>query len=287
MLTDEYRERLPVKRMCELVKASKTAYYNWVLRIASIDAARDDNELDKKIEDVVLEFPGYGYRRVTAELKRRGKTVNHKKVLRIMKLKSLTKKRKRRYTSTTDSTHNLRIYSNLAKEIIPQGTNQLWVADITYICLKSDFVYLAAILDAFSRRVVGWVLKDNLTSELSLSALRMALMRRDIRSELIHHSDRGVQYACKEYVNLLESHGIRISMSATGNPYENAQAESFIATLKKEEVSLFEYDDLAEAQSRIGAFIEDVYNQKRLHSSLGYLPPAEFESKLLKDMCLT
>ena len=284
MLIDEYRGRLPITKMCELVKVSKTAYYNWSSKMPSVSSLCSGDKLSKEMEDIVNEFSGYGYRRVTAELKRRKYAINHKKVLRIMRLKNLTKRKKRRYIPTTCSAHNLPVHPNLAKDIVPTATNQLWVADITYIYLSSEFVYLAAILDAFSRKVVGWALKSSLSQELSLSALRMALMKRNFSQGLIHHSDRGVQYACKDYVNLLRNHGIAISMSAKGNPYENAQAESFMATLKREEVYLFDYENMAEAQERIGYFIEDVYNTKRLHSSLEYLPPAEFESKLESEL---
>jgi transposase InsO family protein len=281
MLIDEYSQHLPIKRMCELLNISRDAYYNWNLSKDLPKTDSNDFALVKQIEEVVLEFPGYGYRRVTAQLKREDKQVNHKKILRIMRENNLTMKKKCRHFRTTDSSHGLPIYPNLAKEIILSGINQLWVADITYIRLKLMFVYLAAILDAFSRKVVGWALRDSLDKDLSLSALRMALARRDFGPGLIHHSDRGVQYACKEYVALLKSRGIAISMTSTGNPYENAQAESFIATLKREEVYLYEYDDIMEALLRIGYFIEDVYNTKRLHSSLGYLPPAEFERDLV------
>lgn len=285
MLIDEHSGRLPVRRMCALTSVARSAYYNWFYRMPRGPKAWLNRELCKEIEGIVLEFPGYGYRRVTAELRRRGQAINHKKVLRVMRENGLTKKRKRRYGATTDSCHGLPIYPNLAKEFIPSAVDKLWVADITYICLKHEFVYLAAILDAFSRRVVGWALRNTLSRDLSLSALRMALVRRNFGPGLIHHSDRGIQYACKEYVDLLKSHGILISMSANGNPYENAQAESFIATLKKEEVHLFEYENMREAQSRIGYFIEDVYNRKRLHSALGYMPPAELESKLTTVGC--
>lgn len=279
MLIDEFRGRLPVRRMCELLRVSKTAYYRWFYKLPSVERA--DAELEKMIEEIVREFSGYGYRRITRHLRRLGRCVNHKKVLAIMRAKNLIKRRKRRFVKTTDSDHGLPVFPNLIRRFIPSGVNQLWVADITYIRLRREFVYLAVILDALSRRVVGWNLRDTLDRQLSLSALRMALIKREIGPGLIHHSDRGVQYACREYIDLLKSSGISISMSRAGNPYDNAKAESFMATLKKEEVHLFEYDDLSEARSRIGSFIEDVYNEKRLHSSLGYLPPAEFESKLL------
>jgi len=240
-----------------------------------------DRALIEQIKEIVLELSGYGYRRVTAELKRRGYPVNHKKVLCIMRKNNLTLKKKRHRFSTTNSNHGFFVYPNLAKHMIPSMINQLWLADITYIRLRYEFAYLAAILDSFSRKVVGWSLKRSLDHELTLSALRMALVRRDISPGLIHHSDRGVQYACGEYTDLLKKNGILISMTAAGNPYENAQAESFIATLKREEVYLSQYDDVSEALLRIGHFIEDVYNSKRLHSSLGYLSPAEFESDLV------
>jgi len=281
MLIDEYRCQLPVRRMCELLNICRDAYYSWNASGKILMVDKDDASILRQVEEIVLEFSGYGYRRVTAELKIRGYCMNHKKILRIMRENNLTMKKKRRRFCTTNSNHILTIYPNLTKDLIPSHINQLWVADITYIRLYYEFAYLAAILDAFSRKVVGWSLKGSLDHELTLSALRMALYRRDITSGLIHHSDRGVQYACKDYTDLLKKNGILISMAAAGNPYENAQAESFIATLKREEVYLSQYDDISEALLRIGHFIEDVYNTKRLHSSLGYLPPAEFERNLI------
>ena len=277
-MIDEYRDIVPIKDLCRTAGVSRSAYHEWFYKMPTIDESATD--LEKEIECIVLEFPGYGYRRVTHELKRRGRTVNHKKVLATMRARSWTKKRKRRFVKTTDSEHNLPVFPNLTRDFIPSGTNQLWVSDLTYIRLRHGFVYLATILDAYSRRVIGWSLGNGLDSELSLSALRMALMKREISPGLIHHSDRGVQYACHAYIDMLRTHDILISMSRTGNPYDNAKAESFFATLKKEEVYLNEYDDYAEALIRIGRFIEDVYNTKRLHSSIGYLPPAEFENNL-------
>lgn len=286
MLIDAYKGRLPIKRMCELMKVSKTAYYNFSSKEPITSHSLGEIMLNKEIEDIVLEFEGYGYRRVTAELKRRGKAINHKRTLRIMRENGLIKKKKRRYTQTTDSNHLFPVFPNLTRDFVPKRINQLWVADITYIRLVGEFAYLSAILDAFSRRVIGWSLGSSLGRDLALKALRMALMKRDFSLDLIHHSDRGVQYASKEYVSLLKGSGIQISMAAKGNPYDNAYAESFIATLKKEEVNLSEYENIQEAQSRIGRFIEDLYNRKRLHSSLGYLPPEEFETKLKVGVCL-
>jgi transposase InsO family protein len=238
-------------------------------------------ELRDAIQKQAVQMPAYGYRRITAALQRAGWEVNHKRVLRLMRADNLLCLRKRAFVRTTDSDHALRIYPNLARELRPSGLNQLWVADITYIRLLLEFVYLAVILDAFSRRVIGWALGRTLEAELALAALRMAIGRGRVTPGLVHHSDRGVQYASKDYVELLTEHDILISMSRRGNPYDNAQAESFIKTLKYEEVYRNEYLDFADSRRRIGKFIESVYNQKRLHSALGYLPPAEFERQQL------
>ena len=188
--------------------------------------------------------------------------------------------RKRSFIRTTDSRHSLAVYPNLVPELTLTSINQLWVADITYIRLLREFVYLAVIIDAFSRRCIGWALEHYLEAELAIEALRQALAARQIGPGLVHHSDQGVQYASSAYTELLKKRGIRISMSRKGNAYDNAKAESFIKTLKYEEVYLFEYETIAEARCRIGHFLEEVYNQKRLHSALGYVPPAEFEEQL-------
>jgi transposase InsO family protein len=240
-----------------------------------------DPELRDAIQRTALEFPSYGWRRMTAELKRQGWAVNHKRVYRLMRQDNLLCLRKRRFVVTTDSDHGLPVYPNLARALILTGLDQLWVADITYIRLELEFVYLAVILDAFSRRVIGWGLARTLEAALTLQALRMALERRRPAPGLVHHSDRGVQYASRDYIQLLQEHGVQISMSRKGNPWDNAACESFIKTLKYEEVYRTEYRDLAEARASIGVFLEKVYNQKRLHSALGYLPPAEFERGLL------
>lgn len=271
------RGNLSVAAACTTLGVSRDAYYHWLKHGRT---PKDETGLVSRMEAIILEFPGYGYRRVTAELRRRGTFVNHKRVLKLMRTAHLIKRRRRRFVVTTDSNHGQPVYPNLAKKIITSDINQLWVADISYIRLRSQFVYLAVILDAYSRKAVGWSLKANLSQELSLSALRQALATRNLCPGLVHHSDRGVHYACGDYIQLLRRHGISVSMSAIGNPYDNAKAESFMATLKKEEVYLSDYDNLADARNSIGLFIEDVYNTKRLHSALGYLPPAEFESKL-------
>ena len=239
---------------------------------------KQDADLRDRIEQIVLDFPGYGYRRVTRELHRQGMKVNHKRVLRIMRQEGLLCRKKRRFMVTTDSSHSFRIYPNMVKDILLTGINQVWIADITYIRLLYEFVYLAAILDAFSRKVVGWALGRTLSSELTLAALKSALSCRKPPAGCIHHSDRGVQYACDEYVKTLEEAGLRISMSLKGNPYDNAKMESFFKTLKQEEVYIYEYRTFQEAKERIAYFLEIVYNQKRLHSALGYLPPTEFEA---------
>jgi transposase InsO family protein len=235
-------------------------------------------EIRDAMQKIAVEFPAYGYRRMTAELRKRGFDVNHKRVLRMMRQDNLLCVRRRKFIVTTDSRHNLLVYPNLAKQLVLKAINQLWVADITYIRLQVEFVYLAVVLDGFSRRVIGWALGRTLETELALSALRMALQERKPQPGLVHHSDRGVQYASQEYTGLLKEHQTQISMSRKGNPYDNAACESFMKTLKYEEVYRNEYRDFHEARASIQEFLERVYNQKRLHSALGYLPPADFES---------
>lgn len=241
-------------------------------------AEAEATALRDAIEQIVLQFPGYGYRRVTHALRREGWSVNHKRVLRVMHKESLLCQLRRRFVVTTASAHPYRIYPNLLREVELTRIDQAWVADITYIRLPTTFVYLAAILDACSRRCVGWKLSRRIDTELALAALDDALTCRQPAAGLIHHSDRGVQYASAAYVARLESIGARVSMSAVGNPYDNAKAESFFKTLKYEEVYLNDYQTFADAEANLDRFIADVYNTKRLHSSLGYRPPAEFEA---------
>ena len=236
------------------------------------------------IEKIILDFAGYGYRRVTHALQREGWKVNHKRVLRIMREESLLCHLKRHFVQTTDSHHPFPIYANLVNGRTPDAPDVIWVADLTYIRLRSEFVYLATILDAYSRRCIGWNLSTRIDTNLALGALEEALATRDVKPGLIHHSDRGVQYASIAYTERLLSVGVQISMSAKGNAYDNAKAESFFKTLKQEEVYLKQYQTFEEASTNIGQFIEDVYNTKRLHSSLGYVPPIEFEMAYFQDV---
>ena len=262
--------------MCELADVSRAGFY----RFSPKEKGKADMELREAMQRIALEFPSYGWRRMTAELKRRGWAVNHKRVYRIMCEDNLLCLRKRKFIVTSDSNHPFPVYPNLAASLKPTGLNQLWVADITYIRLQVEFVFLAVILDAFSRRAVGWALGRTLQTELTLAALQMALKQRQPAPGLVHHSDRGVQYAAKDYVALLRNHGFQISMSRRGNPFDNAMCESFLKTLKYEQVYREDYRVFEEAESGIEHFIDDIYNEKRLHSALGYQPPAEFERSL-------
>jgi transposase InsO family protein len=269
---------LSIERMVELGRVSRASFYRFN---EAAEAVPDpDMDLRDAIQRIALEWPSYGRPRITAELRRRGWTVNAKRVYRLLREDNLLCVRKRKFVVTTNSNHGRKVYPNLARAMVLTGVNQLWRADITYIRLREEFVFLAVILDAFSRRVIGWALDRNMEDELTLSALRMAIKQRGIQPGLVHHSDRGSQYASNDYTDLLKANGIQISMSRKGNPWDNAACESFMKTLKYEEVLRNEYRDLAEAFASIPEFLEKVYNQKRLHSALGYLPPVEFEAQL-------
>ena len=267
-----------VDRMCALAGVSRGAYYRGWGRNAP---GREETALRDAIQRLALAHRRYGYRRITALLKREGWAVNHKRVVRLMREDNLLCLRKPPFRPpTTDSRHDWRVWPNLARRLIPMATNQLWVADITYVRLGEAFVYLAVILDAFSRKVVGWAMADHLKASLAIEALQMALDSREvIPGGLIHHSDRGVQYACGDYIARLEAAAILPSMSRAGCPYDNAMAESFMKTLKHEEVDGSAYRDLNHARAGIGEFIETVYNTQRLHSALAYLSPVEFETR--------
>ncbi len=268
---------MSVAEMCALAELSRAGYYRFLTTPAAGDK---DIDLRDAIQRIALEFPAYGRPRMTEELHRRGWQVGPNRVYRIMREDNLLCLRQRRFVVTTNSNHDRPIYPNLARDMVLTDIDQLWVADITYIRLETEFVYLAVILDAYSRRAIGWALDQTLEDELTIAALRMALERRIPAPGLVHHSDRGVQYASHDYTDLLKSCGITISMSRKGNPYDNAFCESFMKTLKYEEVHRQEYRDLAEARASIEHFLERVYNQKRLHSALGYRPPVEFEQQL-------
>lgn len=270
---------LAIERMCDLSHVSRAGYYRW--RNAA-EVEDPDMDLRDEIQKIALEWPCYGWRRVTAQLRRQGWVANHKRVRRIMREDNLLCLRQRKFVVTTDSNHNRKVYPNLAKEMTVAGVNQLWIADITYIRLETEFVYLAVVLDAFSRRVIGWALDRTLEAGLTIRALRMALEERKPGAGVVHHSDRGVQYASRDYIELLTQSAFLISMSRKACPWDNAACESFMKTLKAEEVYRQEYRDLAEALASIQHFVERVYNQKRLHSALGYQPPAEFEAALLR-----
>jgi putative transposase len=271
-----------VERLCALGQVSRAGYYR---HFGPHPPRREDADLRDLIQRIALSDRHYGYRRITHELRRQGLIVNAKRVLRLTREDNLLALRRRPFVpQTTMSRHGFEIAPNLTRGLRPTGLDQIWAADITYVRLAEDFVYLAVVLDAFSRRVVGWALADHLEASLAIEALDMALGLRDpAPMTLIHHSDRGVQYASGAYLARLNERKIAVSMSRPANPYDNAKAESFMKTLKGEEVNAKTYVDREDARRQIGAFIETVYNAKRLHSALGYKPPEEFEAALRRD----
>jgi putative transposase len=273
---------LTVERMCVLAGVSRAGYYR---RWRASAPRQEETTVRDAIQRLVLANRRYGYRRIAAQLRRDGLVANHKRVLRLMRQDNLLCLRKRPFVPvTTDSRHEWRVVPNLARGLVPTGLDQLWVADITYVRLAEEFAFLAVLLDAFSRRVIGWAMETHLRADLATAALHMAIeVRRPGPGTLIHHSDRGVQYACGEYASILAAHDIQPSMSRVGNPYDNAKAESFMKTLKQEEVDGRDYRNLSQARDAIGAFIEGVYNRRRLHSALAYRPPLEFE-KNIRDL---
>ena len=269
---------LTIARMVELGGVSRASFY----RYDEDAVVRPDRDMGLRdaIQRIALEWPSYGRPRITAALRREGWEVNPKRVYRLLGEDNLLCIRKRKFVVTTDLNHNRRVYPNLAEEMMLSGINQLWVADITYIRLEAEFVYLAVVMDAFSRRVIGWALDRRVEDDLTLAALRMALEVRRPPAGCVHHSDRGSQYASGDYTDLLKAHGFQISMSHKSSPWENAGCESWMKTLKSEEVYRQEYRDLADARASIARFIDEVYNQQRLHSALGYRSPVEFEHVL-------
>ena len=276
MMTDARvaHPELAVVRLCDAFSLSRSSFYAFENR----EMTDPDSELAGEIETIVEEFVGYGYRRVTRELARQGNKVNHKRVLRVMRERKLIHRKKPRRTTTTDSSHPHKRYPNLLAVTQVLRPNQVWQADLSYVSVMAGFVYVACVLDSFTREIVGWAISERLTADVALEALDNALLARCPQAGLIHHSDQGVQYACTAYTEVLNGAEIIPSMSRTGNPYDNARMESFFKTLKVEEVNLQVYADLDEARECIEAFIT-LYNERRLHSSLGYVPPTEFAAQ--------
>ena len=272
---------LSIERMCELTRVSRASFYR---SLKEQRPAEEETEVRSAIQQIALEHRRrYGYRRICAELRRQGMQVNHKRVLRMMRRDNLLALRRRRFVVTTDSNHKFEVYLNLARRMKLSGVDQLWVADITYLRLKTEFVYLAVILDAFSRKVVGWSLDRTLGNRLTITALERAVAQRRPRPGLVHHSDRGLQYARGEYIAVLEKHGMVPSMSRPANPYDNASCESFMKTLKREEIYAHRYDHLEHLRANLAEFIELYYNRQRLHSALGYRSPEEFEQQSKRE----
>ena len=275
--------KLSVERMCRLAQVSRAGFYRWFQRK---DPGAEEAVVRAAIQEIAVEHHRhYGYRRIAAELRHRGMVVNRKRVLRMMQDDNLLAIRKRRFVTTSDSGHPFEVFLNLAKRMELTAPNQLWIADITYIRLQTEFVYMAVVLDAFSRRVIGWALNRSLRSTVAVEALQQAIDARKPRPGLVHHSDRGVQYASEDYTQLLRTHGVTCSMSRVGNPYDNARCESFLKTLKQEEIYCHEYRDMEDLRVHTGSFIDEYYNRRRLHSALGYTSPEAFEQAANERSC--
>jgi putative transposase len=281
---DGQQGELTIERMCILAAVSRAGYYRFFSPSAA-DTDEEESQLRDAIQREAIESRHYGYRRITRALRDVGWKVNHKRVARLMREDNLLAIRKRRFVpQTTDSGHDFEVALNIARRLVPTATDQIWVADITYVRLAQVDVFLAIVMDAFSRRIVGWNLAPKITTELALVALRNAIESRQPAPGLIHHSDRGVQYASTAYVDMLLLHGMIPSMSRPGNPYDNAKCERFMKTLKQEEIRCCEYRDIEELRANLNAFIDRYYNARRLHSALGYLSPDEFERRAAKSM---
>lgn len=275
MMLSSLQGKLSVERMCTLAQVSRAGFYRW---LKTKEPAAEETAVRSAIQEIAVQHRRcYGYRRITAQLRQRGMVVNRKRVLRMMQEDNLLAIRTRNFVPTTDSRHSFEVYLNLAKRMELTAPNQLWVADLTYVRVQQEFVYLAVVLDAFSRRVVGWALNRSLRSTVAVDALQQAIDERNPLPGLVHHSDRGVQYASDDYINLLRKRGATCSMSRVGNPYDNARCESFLKTLKQEEIYCRDYRDMEDLRVHSRTFIEEYYNRQRLHSALGYVSPDAFE----------
>ena len=269
---------LTIERMCQVAQVSRAGFYR---SLQAVKPAEEEMEVRAMIQRIALEHRGrYGSRRIARELHDRGMPVNRKRVVRIMQEDNLLAVQPRSFVATTDCKHKFEVYLNLARRLKLTGINQLWVADITYIRLQREFVYLAVILDVFSRKVVGWALERTLATPLAVAALEQAIRERQPPPGLVHHSDRGAQYASNDYIGLLEKHQMLPSMSRPGNPYDNAFCESFMKTLKREEIYASQYRDIEDLRSSLEVFIGQYYNRLRLHSALQYCSPEQFEKQI-------